>query len=72
MIDSSFHRTLIVGVGLIGSSIARALRDNEISSEIHGIDNNADVLVKCKDLDILTSSTKKLENFNNQVDLILL
>ena len=72
MSDSSFHRTLIVGVGLIGSSIARALREYEISSEIHGIDDNADVLVKCKDLDILTSSTKKLENFNNQFDLIII
>ena len=72
MIDSSFHRTLIVGVGLIGSSIARALREYEISSEIHGIDDNADVLAKCKDLNILTSGQKNLKNFNNQFDLIII
>ena len=72
MTDFLFHNTLIVGVGLIGSSIARALREHGISSEIHGIDNNGDVLAKCKDLNILTSGKKNLENFNNQFDLIII
>ena len=72
MTDFLFHNTLIVGVGLIGSSIARALREHEISSEIHGIDDNADVLAKCKDLNILTSGQKNLKNFNNQFDLIII
>ena len=72
MTDFLFHNTLIVGVGLIGSSIARALREHDISSEIHGIDDNADVLAKCKDLNILTSGKKNLENFNNQFDLIII
>jgi len=72
MTDFLFHNTLIVGVGLIGSSIARALREHGISSEIHGIDNNADVLAKCKDLNILTSGKKNLKNYNNQFDLIII
>ena len=64
MTDFLFHNTLIVGVGLIGSSIARALREHGISSEIHGIDDNADVLAKCKDLNILTSGKQKLKDYS--------
>ena len=70
MTNFLFHNTLIVGVGLIGSSIARSLKEKGISSEIHGIDDNPDVLAKCKDLNILTSGKKNLKNFNNQFDLI--
>ena len=55
MADFLFHKSLIIGVGLIGSSIARALRKYKISSEIYGIDSNADVLEKCNHLNILTS-----------------
>ena len=72
MNDFLFKKTLIIGVGLIGSSIARALRKHNISSEIHGIDSNNDVLVKCKNLNILTSSKKNLKDFSNQFDLIII
>ncbi len=72
MTNFLFNNTLIVGVGLIGSAIARALRKHDISSEIHGIDDNPDVLEKCKDLNILTSGKKNLKNFNNQFDLIII
>lgn len=72
MTNFLFHKTLIIGVGLIGSSIARALHEHGISSEIHGIDNNADVLAKCNDLKILTSGKKNFENFNDQFDLIII
>jgi len=67
-----FNRTLIIGVGLIGSSIARALRQNNISSEIHGIDNNEEVLTKCQNLKILTSGKKNLKDFSDQFDLIII
>ena len=67
-----FNRTLIIGVGLIGSSIARALRENNISSEIHGMDNNAEVLTKCQNLKILTSGKKNLKDFSDQFDLIVI
>ena len=72
MTDFLFKKTLIIGVGLIGSSIARALREHSISSEIHGIDSDTDVLEKCKNLDILTSSKKNLTDFSNQFDLIII
>ena len=72
MADSFFQKALIIGVGLIGSSIARALRENNISSEIYGIDSNINVLAKCKNLNILTGGEKKLKDFSNQFDLIII
>ena len=58
MTNFLFQKTLIIGVGLIGSSIARALRKNNISFEIHGIDSDTNVLTKCQDLNILTKKQK--------------
>ena len=49
MADFLFQKTLIIGVGLIGSSIARAMREHSIAYEIHGMDTNVEVLKKCKD-----------------------
>ena len=72
MADFLFHKSLIIGVGLIGSSIARALRKYKISSEIYGIDSNADVLEKCNHLNILTSGKKNLQDFSSQFDLIII
>ena len=53
MTNYIFQKTLIIGVGLIGSSIARALREHGISLEIYGIDSSSDVLEKCNNLNIL-------------------
>ena len=72
MTNFLFQKSLIIGVGLIGSSIARALREYKISSEIHGIDSNVDVLVKCNNLKILTSGKQNLQDFSNQFDLIII
>ena len=58
MVNFIFQKTLIIGVGLIGSSIARALREHSISSEIYGVDNSDDVLEKCNNLNILSSGRK--------------
>ena len=67
-----FQKTLIIGVGLIGSSIARALREHDISSEIHGVDTSADVLAKCNNLNILSSGKNDLKDFSCQFDLIII
>ena len=72
MTNFLFNRSLIIGVGLIGSSIARALRVHNISSEIHGIDSNSEVIAKCEDLNILTSIKKNIEYFSKQFDLIII
>ncbi len=67
-----FQKILIIGVGLIGSSIARALREHGISSEIHGVDTSADVLTKCNNLNILSSGKKDLKDYSCQFDLIII
>ena len=72
MTDFLFHRSLIIGVGLIGSSIARALRKYNVSSEICGVDSNTEVLTKCRDLNILTSGKNNIEDCVNQFDLIII
>ncbi len=72
MSNSYFKKILIIGMGLIGSSIARSIRDNKISSEIYGIDSNEEVLAKCKKLNILTGSEKDIKNFSFQFDLIII
>ena len=72
MINFIFQKTLIIGVGLIGSSIARALRELGISSEIHGVDTSDDVLVKCNNLNILSSGKKNIQDYSCQFDLIII
>ena len=37
MNNIKFNSVLIVGVGLIGSSLARAIRDNNLAKNIYGL-----------------------------------
>ncbi len=67
-----FQKTLIIGVGLIGSSLARALREHGISSEIYGVDISDDVLAKCNNLNILLNGKKDLKDYSCQFDLIII
>ena len=64
MTNCIFQKTLIIGVGLIGSSIARALREHGISLEIYGVDSSSDVLEKCNNLNILSSGKKDINDYS--------
>tara|TARA_B100001123_G_C15142399_1_gene960053 strand:+ start:182 stop:1099 length:918 start_codon:yes stop_codon:yes gene_type:complete len=68
----NIDKVLIIGVGLIGSSIARALKEYGITSKIYGIDNNPEVRSKCKNLNILVDVKSNLEDFNENFDLIII
>jgi len=72
MSNIKFNSVLIVGVGLIGSSIARAIKEYNISQNIYGYDNNSENLKKCKDLKILTKGEKNFNNLNQQFELIII
>jgi len=61
----------IVGVGLIGGSLALSLKEAKFSSQIIGVDNNVDNLKKAMDLGIIDSSLKLEEAIANS-DLIIL
>tara|TARA_B100000700_G_scaffold375_1_gene517 strand:+ start:389 stop:1255 length:867 start_codon:yes stop_codon:yes gene_type:complete len=45
-----FKNILVVGVGLIGGSIIRALKENSFSGDVYGIDNNKEALTSAYDL----------------------
>jgi len=69
---AKFNSVLIIGMGLIGSSIARALYENNITSNIFGLDSNMDVIKKCLELDILLKGETDINNFSEQFDLIII
>ena len=72
MTNKLFNNVLIIGVGLIGSSIARALRANELADQIVGFDIDIKVKDKCKELKIIEQFIDSLEDFNNHYDLIII
>ena len=67
-----YNNILIIGTGLIGSSIARGIKEYNISSEIYGIDTNDKVISKCKELKILNDIKKNIEEYSFQFDLIII
>ena len=67
-----FNSVLIIGMGLIGSSISRALIENHITNNIYGLDCDENVIKKCKNLNILTKGETELNKFDIQFDLIVI
>ena len=67
-----FNSVLIIGMGLIGSSIARAFYENHVANQIYGLDTDDTVINKCKDLDLITQGETNLNNFKLQFDLIII
>ena len=72
MKKNKFNSVLIIGMGLIGSSISRALKEKNISNKIYGLDSNIDVINKCDDLNLLTQGETDIKNFNQQFDLVII
>ena len=66
-----YNKVLIIGVGLIGSSIARAVKLYDLSEEIYGVELNPKALERCKDLQILLDCKEKIEDYKVQFDLII-
>ena len=67
-----FDKILIIGVGLIGSSIARAIKKSNVGKKIYGLDVSKKNLKKCNELDIVDHSYEKIENFSFQFDVIVI
>ena len=72
MTNTKFNSVLIVGVGLIGSSLARAIKENDLAINIYGIDNNLNNLKKCEELKLLSRGESSLDNFSEQFDMIII
>ncbi len=67
-----FNRACIIGVGLIGSSFARAMRERGLAAEIIGVDRDADVLERAKGLGVIDSSDTNIAAGVTEADLIVL
>ena len=72
MVKNKFDSVLIFGMGLIGSSIARAIKKNNLADKIYGVDINEDVLKTCQNLKIFNLSKKEIDLFEEQFDLIII
>ncbi len=66
-----FKKTLIIGVGLIGSSLARGLKNKKISKIVIGYDKSQNNSKKCKKLKIVDSTINKLDIIDD-FDLIMI
>ncbi|GJL93967.1 MAG: cyclohexadienyl dehydrogenase [Hyphococcus sp.] len=67
-----FPRTAIIGVGLIGSSLALALREQKLTDDIIGVDQSADVLARAKKLGVIDTAEGTLASGVKDADLIVL
>ena len=67
-----FEKVLIIGIGLIGSSIARALKDYTIATKIVGYDTNSEVIRKCIEINIIDEFIDSIEKCNDDFDFIII
>ncbi len=67
-----FNSVLIIGMGLIGSSISRALYQNHITKHVYGLDTNEEIVKKCNELNLIVKSDTNIYQFNQQFDLIVI
>ena len=67
-----FDSVLIIGVGLIGSSLARAIREYDLAEKIYGLDTSKTNLEKCNELAILSEAADSLGSFSEQFNLVII
>lgn len=67
-----FERLTIIGMGLIGSSIARAARAHNLARQIIGADGSQDVCDRAAALDIVDNMTTDLCSAVQGADLVIL
>ena len=67
-----FERAAIIGVGLIGASIARALKKHKLAGHVIGYGRNMDKLHNAIELGYLDSASDELEGVCANADLIVL
>ncbi len=63
-----FKNILVVGVGLIGGSIIRSLKDTNFSGKVYGIDNNKEAITLAHSHGFIENKT---ENIPSDLDGLL-
>ena len=72
MSDRPFQHIAIIGLGLIGSSIARAVRENIPDMQITGFDIEADTCTRAKTLEICDNVHRDYAVGLDKADLVIL
>ncbi len=67
-----YKSVLIIGMGLIGSSIARVIKQKKISEKIFAIDNHQATIDLTKELNIVDEIFENIQNFTKEVDIIFI
>ena len=67
-----YDSALVIGMGLIGSSIARVLKEKQLSKKIFAIEKNNDVISISNDLNLVDAIENDLNKYNQQFDIIFI
>ena len=67
-----YNSALVIGMGLIGSSIARVLKEKQLSKKIFGLDKDIDVISVSKKLKLVDEIENDLNKYNQQFDIIFI
>ena len=66
-----FERMVIVGVGLIGGSLAKAVKEKNLAGEILGIGRSEERLARAKDQGIIDGYSVQVDDALSKADLIV-
>jgi len=67
-----FQRVAVIGLGLIGGSLAAALRENKLAKEVVGFDTRADELALGVELGVIDSAAESAAQAVSGADLVVL
>ncbi|MEP4393743.1 prephenate dehydrogenase/arogenate dehydrogenase family protein, partial [Marinobacter sp.] len=71
-IQPLFQRVAVIGLGLIGGSLAKAIRDNVLAVTVVGADKRADELALGKELGIIDEAAGSVAEAVAGSDLVVL
>ena len=72
MTNTVYNSVLIIGMGLIGSSIARVIKEKKISKKIFALDISNKIINTSKKLNLVDEIEKNLNNYKQQFDIIFI
>ena len=72
MPNTVYNSVLIIGMGLIGSSIARVIKEKKISKKIFALDISNKIINTSKKLNLVDEIENNLNNYKQQFDLIFI
>ncbi len=67
-----FESVLIIGMGLMGSSLAKAMHLNKLANNVYGIDKDPKVIKKCQEMNLVIKIHEDISKLDFQFDLIII